>query len=115
MPRVRSRSLGSLALASMKPPVSYVRILSLTEAVSYLVLLGVAMPLKYAAGMPLAVTVFGMIHGVLFLALLWILMRMHFETSWPKPRLWTLAIASLVPIWPFFLDRHVRRWVAEHA
>ena len=56
---------------------------SLIEAVSYVVLLGIAMPLKYAAGMPLAVSVCGMIHGVLFMLLVWFLLRARFEKSWP--------------------------------
>ena len=45
------------------------------EGVSFLVLLGVAMPLKYFAGMPRAVTYFGWIHGVLFVLLCWALWR----------------------------------------
>lgn len=93
--------------------LSRLRITSLTEAVSYLLLMAVAMPLKYMAGMPIFVQVIGMIHGVLFLILLWFLMRANFETAWPKSRLWQLALASLVPFVPFFLDRKVRRWIAE--
>lgn len=89
------------------------RLASLVEAVSYLVLLGVAMPLKYWADLPLAVSVAGMIHGVLFLWLVWLLMRANMETAWPKSRLWTLAFASLLPVVPFLLDRHVRGWIAE--
>lgn len=89
------------------------RTLSLAEAVSYLVLLGIAMPLKYAWGMPMAVTVFGMLHGVLFMLLAWMLVRCHFERAWPAPRVALVMLASLVPLWPFFLDRRLRRWQAE--
>lgn len=97
----------------MSDPRPLVRVTSLTEAVSYLLLLGVAMPLKYLAGQPFAVWVVGMIHGTLFLLLIWFLIRAHFEKGWPRPRLWLLFAASLVPLWPFFLDRRVRRWVRE--
>ncbi|MEZ6188433.1 MAG: DUF3817 domain-containing protein [Planctomycetota bacterium] len=45
------------------------RVLGLIEGTSTLFLFGVAMPLKYWGGMPLAVTIAGSIHGVLFLAL----------------------------------------------
>jgi integral membrane protein len=90
----------------------YLRLASLTEAVSYLLLMGIAMPLKYAWGMPLAVQIMGMIHGVLFLILIWLLVRTGFESTWPKSRLWLLALASLVPLVPFFLDRRVRGWIA---
>lgn len=89
------------------------RTLSLAEAVSYLMLLGIAMPLKYAWGMPMAVTVFGMLHGVLFMLLLWLLVRCHFERGWPALRVVLVVLASLVPLWPFFLDRSLRTWQAE--
>lgn len=97
----------------MRDPLPMLRWTALTEAVSYLLLLGVAMPLKYAAGMPMWVTVVGMIHGLLFMLLVWLLLRARFEKRWPTARLWLVFAASLVPIWPFFLDRRVRLWLAE--
>ena len=93
--------------------LSRLRMTSLTEATSYLLLMAVAMPLKYLAGIALAVQVIGMIHGVLFLVLIWLLLRTGFETSWPKSRLWLLALASLIPLMPYFLDHRVRGWIAE--
>lgn len=93
--------------------LSRLRKTSLTEATSYLLLLAVAMPLKYIAGIAVGVQVIGMIHGVLFLILIWLLVRTGFETSWPKSRIWLLALASLVPLMPYFLDRRVRGWIAE--
>ena len=48
-------------------PLTRLRIAALLEGVSFLVLLGVAMPLKYYADYPMAVTVVGTVHGVLFL------------------------------------------------
>ena len=95
--------------------LSHLRVASLTEAMSYLLLLVVAMPLKYMAGIALGVQVIGMIHGVLFLILIWLLVRAGFETTWPKSRLWLLAFASLVPLMPYFLDRSVRGWIAESS
>ena len=49
--------------------IPMLRLLSLIEGVSTLILFGIAMPLKYAAGMPLAVTIAGTVHGALFTAL----------------------------------------------
>jgi integral membrane protein len=93
--------------------LSRLRMVSLTEAVSYLLLMFVAMPLKYMLGFGLAVKVIGMIHGVLFMVLFGQLVLAGFLTSWPKSRLWLLALASVVPFMPFFLDRKVRGWMAE--
>ncbi len=88
------------------------RAITMAEAVSYLVLLGIAMPIKYWGDNPMPVKVCGMIHGFLFLLLLWLMMRAHFEAKWEKSRLWLLFAASLVPLWPFFLDRRLREWIA---
>ena len=96
----------------MPNPLSLLRITALVEASSYLLLLGVAMPLKYVWSMTLPVKVVGMIHGVLFLLLIWLLVRAHFEAGWSKRRSGFLFLASLVPLWPFFLDRTVRAWIA---
>ena len=45
------------------------RTLAIIEGVSTLVLFGIAMPLKYFAGLPLAVRIVGSLHGALFVAL----------------------------------------------
>lgn len=59
-------SLGVPASAST--PVGRFRIVAFWEGISYLLLLFVAMPLKYGFGMDLAVRIVGMAHGVLFVA-----------------------------------------------
>ena len=41
------------------------------EGYSYLVLLFIAMPIKYIFEMPMAVKVTGMLHGILFVAFMW--------------------------------------------
>jgi len=92
--------------------LSFLRHVALAEAVSYLLLLGVAMPLKYFAGQPLAVRVIGMIHGVLFLLLCWALLQAWINRLSAKRCLTVFAI-SFVPIVPFFFDRRIRRWETE--
>lgn len=98
--------------ARVQPFLRALRLVSLVEAVSYLLLLGVAMPLKYIWSEPLAVRVLGMAHGVLFLVLVWLLARAHFEARWPVRRTLLVFAAALVPLWPFFLDRRLRAWIA---
>lgn len=88
----------------------------LVEAVSYLLLCFVAMPIKYVDalgrnGMP--VRILGMAHGVLFLLMIWFLIRARIEEKWPMPRLRKILIASLVWFWPFFLDRQMREWIEQ--
>jgi integral membrane protein len=85
------------------------RKIAFIEGVSFLVLLLIAMPLKYFAGMPLAVTAIGSIHGILFVAfviLAW-LVREEFRKSFA----WMIKafLSSLIPFGTFVLDREWRK------
>lgn len=97
----------------MKNPVIFLRHIALIEGVSFLILLAIAMPLKYLAGMPMAVKVVGWIHGVLFVIFCGALLRTLATTSWPFFRAVTVFIASLLPFGPFIIDRKMREWEAE--
>lgn len=94
----------------MQSPISFLRHIALAEAVSYLILLGIAMPLKYLAGQPLAVKITGMIHGILFVVLCVALLRAMLEARWPFRRCALIFIASFIPLVPFFLDRKLKQW-----
>ena len=53
--------------ASPATPVGRFRIVAFWEGISFLLLLLVAMPLKYGFGIDMAVRIVGMAHGALFL------------------------------------------------
>jgi integral membrane protein len=77
------------------------------EGISFLLLLFLAMPLKYWAGWPLAVRVVGMAHGLLFLAYLVFLAR---AAALLGSRNVVLALAvSVIPGATFWLDARLRR------
>jgi integral membrane protein len=82
------------------------------EAVSFLALLAIAMPLKYMAGWPYGVTVVGWIHGVLFVLFCAALARVWLVCRWPLMRAAVVFIAALVPFGPFLIDRWMRGWEA---
>ena len=94
---------------SMKTALGRLRVIGFWEGVSYLVLLLIAMPLKYFAGWPTGVRVIGMAHGVLFL--LYVLAAFHAaaEYRWPFRRLGAVLIASLLPAGPFVVDAKILR------
>jgi integral membrane protein len=92
--------------------LGFLRRVALAEAVSYLVLLTVAMPLKYLAGLPLAVRIVGLLHGVLFLVLCWALLQAWLDKLALRRCMAFLAL-SFVPIVPFFFDRRLRQWATE--
>ena len=75
------------------------------EAVSFLALLLVAMPLKYLAGMPQAVRIVGMAHGVLFIMYVLALLRAAGEGKWPHRRTLQGLLASVIPLGPFWFER----------
>ncbi len=92
-------------MPNWKSPVGRMRLIGMCEGVSFLLLMGVAMPLKYFAGLPAAVTWTGWLHGILFvcygLAIFAALAggRISFGKS-------ALAfVASLIPLGPFLIDR----------
>lgn len=89
--------------------ISRLRAIGLIEGVSFLLLLGVAMPLKYFAGMPLAVSVVGWIHGVLFITFCIALTQAHQDAKWSARRSGTVLIAALLPFGPFVIDGRLRR------
>lgn len=90
--------------------VHTLRMLALTEGVSFLLLLGVAMPLKYLADMPLAVKIVGWAHGLLFVALCYVLFRVTLENRWPLSRAGLVFLAALLPFGPFVIDRRLKHY-----
>jgi integral membrane protein len=86
----------------------HLRIVAFLEGLSFLILLFIAMPLKYLAGQPLAVRVVGLIHGILFLAFLVALYRAARARRWPLRRSGLALLASLLPFGTFVLDRSLR-------
>jgi integral membrane protein len=85
------------------------RLVALLEGSSFLILLFVAMPLKYLAGMPLAVRVVGSIHGALFIAFVVALYRAARARDWPRRRSVTALVASILPFGTFVFDATLRR------
>jgi integral membrane protein len=85
------------------------RLLGTVEGISTLVLFGIAMPLKYLAGLPMAVTVVGSIHGVLFLALATMFVLGTSRIPISKGLAAAGIVAAVVPFGPFVLDRRLGR------
>ena len=89
--------------------IGRLRAIGLLEGISFLVLLGVAMPLKYVWGMPLAVKWVGWAHGLLFMALGVLLLLAMLRAALPFKLAVIVGVAALLPAGPFFADRLLRR------
>ena len=103
------RGRNSRDMASLKTPLDRLRVIGCWEGISFLVLLGVAMPLKYFAGWPVAVRVVGLAHGVLFLLYLAAAIQAARDRVWPWRRTALVLVASLLPAGPFVLDAKLLR------
>ena len=84
------------------------RAVALAEGISYVILLGIAMPLKYAFDMPMAVRIFGMMHGVLFIALVALLAQSQLQYRWKTSFSAQVFVASLIPLGAFWMDRKLK-------
>jgi integral membrane protein len=85
------------------------RVVAFLEGLSFVLLLFVAMPLKYYAGLPLAVRIVGSVHGLLFVAFCWALLRAAIACEWSLRRSSLAFISSLVPFGTFVFDRSLKR------
>ena len=89
------------------------RVIAFLEGVSFLVLLGIAMPLKYYAGLPSAVRVVGSLHGLLFVAYAIVTGLLLLRGRWSMARSAVAMGASLLPFGTFLFDRSVKREVGS--
>ena len=97
-----------------KNPVALLRNIALIEGVSWLVLLFVAMPLKYVWGKPEMVRVVGMAHGVLFCVLCASLVHTWVVAKWPISRPALIFLAAMIPFGPWLVDRRMKVYEAEY-
>ena len=88
--------------------IDRLRLASLLDGISYIILLGIAMPLKYLANMPLAVRIVGSAHGFLWVALclflLLALVKKKLSFGWCV----IVFVGALIPFMPFWLDHKLK-------
>ncbi|AZA50644.1 DUF3817 domain-containing protein [Chryseobacterium carnipullorum] len=82
---------------------------ALIEGFSYLILLFIAMPLKYFFNIPEGVKYFGWIHGVLFLIFMVALVAAAIQYRWSFKRIMLYLIASVLPFVPLILDKGLKK------
>ncbi|WOE31116.1 MULTISPECIES: DUF3817 domain-containing protein [unclassified Acinetobacter] len=85
------------------------RIVGFLEGLSFLVLLFIAMPVKYVLDNPVLVKYVGMGHGLLFIlflaALFWVCQR----EKWAIKVFLAGTVASILPFGPFVFDKKVQQ------
>ncbi len=91
------------------PTTEKIRLTVLTEGISFLILLFVAMPLKYFADLPLAVKWVGWVHGFLFILLCGLLFWGLVTRAIRFKQAMIVFISSLIPFAPFMINHQLKQ------
>lgn len=92
----------------MNKKLSWLRRAGIAEGISFLVLLCIAMPVKYLLKEPMAVTVVGWIHGILFVAFLFLAWEVKTDRNKSMKWMGTAFLASILPGGTFFFDKKLK-------
>jgi integral membrane protein len=87
----------------------FFRVVSFLEGTSYLLLLFVAVPIKYWMNDPQYVKLLGMPHGLLFVTYLVIAFLIKSELKWNNKTLGVVILASVIPFGTFYVDKKYLR------
>ncbi len=92
----------------LKTKAGRLRILAILEGISLLILVFVAVPLKYGLGNPGPVKLMGPVHGTLFLLFLFNTLSVGIEQQWKfKETTWKVILACFIPFGTFYIDRKI--------
>lgn len=89
--------------------IKSLRLIGIAEGFSFLILLLIAMPLKYQFDFPLAVKYVGWAHGVLFILYIIAVLAAIKAMNWGFKGVAVAVIASLLPAGTFVLDKTLRK------
>jgi integral membrane protein len=93
-------------------PVGRVRGVGMIEAVSFILLVFIAMPIKYLSPYPdegkQVVFWVGLVHGILFIAYAVVALLAWWQGRLPAKLMWLAALASVLPFGPFVIDRKLK-------
>jgi integral membrane protein len=87
------------------------RVLAYVTGTGLIILVFVAMPLKYFAGMPKPVAIVGALHGFLYMAYVVCALVLAERCRWRPVRAVLVALAGTIPFLSFVAERKVTRWV----
>jgi integral membrane protein len=85
------------------------RMAGIAEGISFILLLFIAMPLKYFAGNPVIVWYIGWVHGLLFMLYLLALITVKINLEWKFRKTAVAFLASIIPFGTLILDKSWRK------
>lgn len=88
--------------------VGRLRIIGFLEGISLLVLVFIAVPMKYYFGNPSWSKTIGPIHGAIFLLFLFNTLSVGIEQNWKfKTTTWKVLLACFIPFGTFYIDNKI--------
>ena len=81
------------------------RLVSFLEGISYLLLLFIAVPIKYSQGDESYVKILGMPHGILFVTYIVLAIVIQNQMKWSLKTLGIIGLASVIPFGTFYVDK----------
>lgn len=90
--------------------VGRLRIIGFLEGISLLILVFIAVPMKYRFGNPAGSELIGPVHGVLFLLFVFYTISVAMDLQWHfKTVTWKVLLACIVPFGTFYIDHKILR------
>jgi integral membrane protein len=97
-----------------KTKIGRLRIIAMLEGISLLILVCVAVPMKYGFHNPVVSEVMGPVHGALFLLFVFNTLSVGVEQSWNfKTTTLKVLIACIIPFGTFYIDRKLLRYIKD--
>lgn len=91
-----------------KTKTGRLRIIGFLEGISLLILVFIAVPMKYVLGNPMGSTIMGPIHGALFLLFVFNTLSVGVEQNWQfRTTTWKVLLACIIPFGTFYIDRKI--------
>ena len=88
--------------------IGRLRILAFLEGISLLLLVFVAVPIKYGLQMPVFVQWIGQIHGIFFILFVFNAIQVSVEEKWQFSKItWKVLLSCFIPFGTFYMDRTV--------
>jgi integral membrane protein len=99
--------IGKIIMHLLYTHLGRLRIIGFLEGISFLLLMGIGVPLKYFAGYEHATQELGMAHGVLFIAYIIAVIPVFFHLKWSIKTTFLVYLASLLPFGTFIADHRI--------
>lgn len=94
----------------LKTNLGRLRIIGFLEGISLLILIFIAMPMKYFGENPAIVKSMGPIHGALFLLFIFNALSVGIDQKWKfSETTWKVLLACIIPFGTFYIDHRVLR------